>query len=256
MGVDLSKLSLPFPLEDIEWRVSRSGMGAKGVFCMTLAYITARAIQKRLDDVCGPENWRVEEPRILTIGDKPAFAVGISLHIDDEWVTKWDVSEPTNIEPAKGGFSGAMKRAGAQWGIGRYLYYLDETFAEVSEQQMPGRNWNWAKLPEKHGGASYWWKAPGLPAWALPMEPEHEVTEAELNQLKREWRDKFAPDNQNPGELRDGFARFVTSIVGEFPLSDYTCWTKDALCRCSKRIEETTEANGVDSDVPFEGADK
>jgi len=254
MTIDLSKLSLPFPLEDIEWRVSRSGMGGKGIFCLVLAYITARAIQKRLDDVCGPQNWRVEEPRMLDVGGKSAFAVGISIRIGEEWITKWDVCEPTNIEAAKGGFSGAMKRAGAQWGIGRYLYYLDETFAEVSEEQPhnSSRQWKWAKLPEKAGGAAYWWKPPGLPAWALPKEPEHEIFEAELNHLKREWRDKFAPDNENPAELREGFARFVTSVIGEFPLSDFTCWTRAALVKVSRRIDGTREPNGVSADVPFE----
>jgi len=262
MTIDLSKLSLPFPMEDIEWRVSRSGMGGKGIFCLALAYITARAIQKRLDDVCGPENWRVEEPRMLDVNGKAAFAVGISIRIEtqpgmghgaeSEWITKWDVCEPTNIEAAKGGFSGAMKRAGAQWGIGRYLYYLDETFAEVAESQPAGKQWKWAKLPEKAGGAAYWWKPPSLPAWAIPKEPEHEISETELNQLKRDWRDKFAPGNDNPGELREGFTRFVTSVVGEFPLSDFTCWTKAALVKVSRRIEETTEPNGVSADVPFE----
>ena len=62
-----------------------------------------------------------------------AIEVGISIRINGEWITKYDVSDPTQIEPVKGGFSGAMKRAGAQWGIGRYLYQLQETFAEVSE---------------------------------------------------------------------------------------------------------------------------
>jgi len=220
---------------------------------MVLAYITARAIQKRLDDVCGPENWRVEEPRIIDINGKSAFAVGISIRIGDEWITKWDVAEPTNVEPAKGGFSGGMKRAGAQWGIGRYLYHLDETFAKVVDQPVEGaRTWNYARLPEKHGGATYYWQTPTLPAWALPKEPEHEISLADLNELKKAWRDKFAADVTNPADLRDGFTRFVKSLVGEFPLSDYTCWTRDALTRCAKRIEETTDATGVSADVPFE----
>lgn len=261
--IDLPKLAEPFEADDIEWRVSRAGIGPRGVYCMVLAYITARAIQKRLDDVCGPANWRLEAPRMLDINGKAAFACGLSIRvgIDDsshdfptpEWVTKWDVSEPTNVEPAKGGWSGAMKRAGAQWGIGRYLYYLDETFAETAEQPLEGsRNWNYAKLPEKHGGGVYYWKTPGLPAWALPKEPEHEITLTDLNDLKRAWRDKFAPDTKRPKELREGFARFVLSVVGDFPSSDYTCWTRDALERCAKRIEETTDPDGVSSDVPFD----
>jgi len=251
MSIDLSKLADPFPPDDIEWRVSRAGMGQQGIYCHCLAYITARAIQSRLDDVCGPEGWRNETPRLVEFQvGKFAFVGGISLWVDEEWITKWDVAEPTNIEPAKGGFSGAMKRAGAQWGIGRYLYHLDETFAEVSEQG--GRGWNWAKLPEKAGGSTYYWKPPSLPAWALPKEAEHEITLAELNDLKRAWREKFAADVKNPADLREGFTRFVTSIVGEFPHSDYTCWTRDAWERCTKRIEETKEPNGVSPDVPFD----
>jgi hypothetical protein len=218
---------------------------------MVLAYVTARAIQKRLDDVCGPDGWKLEPPLILDVNGKTAFACGISIRIDSEWVTKWDVAEPTNVEPAKGGFSGAMKRAGAQWGIGRYLYRLDETFAEVSETQA-GRQWQYAKLPEKHGGGAYYWKAPGLPAWATPMEPEHGIEEKELAALKRAWRDKFAEGVKNPAELRDGFTRFVNSVIGEIPVSDAACWTRDGLERCQKRIEATTDANGPDSDIPFD----
>lgn len=256
--MNLTRLSEPFPAEDIEWRVARAGVGGKGIFCMTLAYITARAIQERLDEVCGPGGWKTEPPQILTIpfGGKTvsAFAFGLSLCIENDWITKWDVAEPTQVEPAKGGWSGAMKRAGAQWGIGRYLYYLDEVFAEVVETQPigAGRAWNYAKLPDKQGGGKYWWKTPSLPAWALPKDPEHEVSADQLNGLKRDWRAKFAPDVKNPKDLREGFAQFVLSVVGDFPSADSACWTLDALERCAKRIADTTEPGGVSADVPFE----
>lgn len=253
MTIDLSKLATPFPAEDIEWRVARAGNGPKGIFCRVLAYITARAIQQRLDDVCGPVNWRLEEPGILTINGKSAFACGLSLFDgDDEWITKWDVAEPTNIEPAKGGWSGAMKRAGAQWGIGRYLYYVDEQFAEVSETDPGQRGWNYAKLPEKAGSGTYYWKTPQLPAWALPKEQEAEVSKKELDDLKSQWRHKFAADVKNRAELVEGFTRFVTSIVGEFPAADNTCWTREALEKCRARINVTTDPKGVSADVPFE----
>ena len=253
--MNLEKLAEPFPIEDIEWRVSRSGVSSNGIYCRVLAYITARAIQKRLDEVCGPENWRNEPPQVIAVNGKSAFSGGISIRHQDEWITKWDVSEPTNvpnIDPAKGGFSGAMKRAGAQWGVGRYLYYLSETRAEVSSKKL--QTWNWAKLSEKQGGTEFWWKTPSLPGWALPKDPDHEISADELNQLKAAWRGKFAENVKNPTELREGFSRFIETVAGEFPHGDYTCWTRDALERCEKRIVETTEPNGVDSDVPFEGA--
>lgn len=243
--LNLRDLSTPFSADDIEWRVSRSGTGPKGIFCLCLCYITARAIQQRLDEVCGPENWRVEEPRILPVKD--AFAVGISIRLGDDWITKWDVAEPTNIEPAKGGFSGAMKRAGAQWGIGRYLYHLDETFAEVSENG--GKGWNYAKLKD---GQVFYWKPPSLPGWALPKESDSEVSKDDLNALKKAWMEKFAEDGASTADLVSGFSRFVESIVGEFPASDHTCWTAEALQKCLARINETTEPGGVSPAVPFE----
>jgi len=260
--MDLSKLAEPFHPDDIEWRVSRSGNGAKGPFAMVFAYITARAIQYRLDEVCGPANWRTEEPKMIEVAGKSSFAVGISIrvgepstHLKPEWVTKWDVSEPTrgdNIDAAKGGFSGAMKRAGCQWGIGRLLYYLPETFAEVQEEAK-GREWNYARLSEKHGGGSYYWKTPSLPGWALPKEPEHEISADELNDLKCVWRDKFGTDLTNSKDLREGFSRFIGSVVGDFPTSDLSCWTRDAWKKCADRIDDTTEPGGVSADVPFEG---
>jgi len=267
--MDLARLAEPFSDEDIEWRVSQSGLGRstssnsgrnpKGIYCKVLAYVTARAIQKRLDDVCGPENWRTEQPVLLDLKlfdkegkpvSKSAFAIGLSIRIDSEWVTKWDVCEPTNIEPAKGGFSGGEKRAGAQWGIGRYLYRLDETFAEVSEQQ-PTKQWHWAKLSKQDGGGAYYWKDPVLPAWATP-EIEA-ITEEEFEEVKQAWRAKFATDVKNNAELREGFKRFVRSI-SDIPVFDVSCWTRDVLERCQKRITMTTDPAGPDSDIPFHGA--
>lgn len=248
--MNLSRLGEPFDPSDIEWRVSRAGMGKKGVYCNVLAYITARAIQRRLDEVCGPENWRNEAPIIHMLpGDTVMVVGGISIRLGDEWVTKWDVSETTNVEPVKGGFSGAMKRAGAQWGIGRYLYLLEEKFAEVSDVGGPG--WNYAKLPKDQGGAPYYWKDPTLPAWAVPRELEHEISLEELNELKRLWKARFAPESTNPKELREGFGRFVASVCGEFPAGDLSCWLRESWEKCMKRIADTTDPDGPDSDVPF-----
>jgi hypothetical protein len=253
VSIDLKKLAEPFDATDIEWRVSRAGVGGKqGIYCKVLAYITNRAIMSRLDEVCGPANWRNEEPRILNINGKSAFCVGISIRVDNEWLTKWDVAEPTNIEPAKGGFSGAMKRAGAQLGIGRYLYHLEEAFAEVSEQDPAVRGWHFAKLPKDQGGRPYYWKEPNLPGWALPKEKEAEVAPADLNKLKKAWKDKFAADSKDPKSLVEGFTRFVESVCGQFPVADSTTWTREALDKCHARIKETTEPGGLSPEIPFE----
>lgn len=153
---DLSRLKEPFPADDVEWRIGRAGKSDSGVWAMCLAYITNRAIMDRLDAVCEPGNWRNE------YRDAPAGGVlcGISIRIGEEWVTKWDGAENTDMEAVKGGLSSAMKRAAVQWGIGRYLYNLTEGWAKVSANG------------ENHGktkdNVAFRWDPPALPAWALP----------------------------------------------------------------------------------------
>lgn len=157
--MNLERLRDPFPSSDIEWRVGRAGKNQKGVWAMCLAYLTNRAIMERLDEVCGPENWRNE------YREAPAGGVlcGISIRIGDEWVTKWDGAENTEMESVKGGLSGSMKRAAVHWGIGRYLYHLPEGWATIHQNGE-----HFGKLPQKAGGDSFRWDPPGLPEWALP----------------------------------------------------------------------------------------
>jgi len=256
--MNLNALCNKFPAEDVEWRVSRAGVSKSGgIYCNVLCYITVRAVQNILDEVCGPENWALTQPIQLVHDKRCAVGVGISIRINDEWVTKWDVCELTdsnqNIPPFKGGFSGAVKRAGSQWGIFRYGRHIDETYADVSENDPGQRGWNWAKLPKRDGGAVYWWKTPTLPSWALPKkEEEAEVSHRELTDLKNEWRVKFAPDNTSRADMAEGFSRFVSSIVGDFPSSEHTCWTQDAISKCQSRINETTDPAGVSAEIPFD----
>jgi hypothetical protein len=113
---------------------------------------------ERLDDVCGPENWRNEFQQI-----PGAFLCGLSVRIGDEWVTKWDGAQESNIEATKGGISGAMKRAAVQWGIGRYLYNLDEFWANVHDKGS-----HYAGQDQKKGLPAMKWDPPSLPSWAVP----------------------------------------------------------------------------------------
>lgn len=246
------RLAEPFPSKDIEWRVHKQDYSASngGVWCRVLAYVTARAIQERLDEVVGPENWRNEEPRVISVNGKSAFACGLSLRINGEWLTKWDVSEPTNIEPAKGGWSGAMKRAGAMWGIARYLYYLEDEFAECQEKTKPqGREWRKGKLKDRN--IEFWWKPPELPGWALPKDEQTKITYQELVKLKVEWTARAAPNITNRAELSAAFDRFIVSAIGTFPSQDYRAWDRDSWQKCMDRVMKIDPDN-PDSEVPFE----
>lgn len=163
--MDLNRLDEPFSATDIEWRIQQVGKANNGIWAKVLAYVTNRAIMKRLDDVCGKTGWRNEYRDIPNGG---GVECGISIKVDGEWITKWDAAENTQVEAVKGGRSGAMKRAAVQWGIGRYLYDLTEGFANVSTERQLG--FNYAKTKEL---GVFYWAPPQLPAWALPAPMEN-----------------------------------------------------------------------------------
>lgn len=181
--MDWAKLKAPFFPDELEWKPQSVGKSGARFWVRSLAYVTNRAIMDRLDDVVGPEAWKNE----YTKGPEGGILCGLSIKIDGEWVTKWDGSENTDIEAVKGGLSGAMKRAGVQWGIGRYLYDLEENFGDVREDGIYA-----AKTKE---GEKFRWSPPSLPKWAVPGSteqrdraaappPEEPLTNDALDSLK------------------------------------------------------------------------
>ena len=146
-----TKLKAPFRPDEIEYRISaKTADKTKG---LAVAYIQARAVQNRLDEVLGFTNWKNE------IIDTPNGKIcGLSLRINDEWITKYDGANDTKIEATKGGISDSMKRAAVQWGIGRYLYNL------------PGQ---WVKIKNTYKDNYEIVERPKLPNWALPDNLKH-----------------------------------------------------------------------------------
>lgn len=96
---------------------------------LQMEYITARQVQRRLDQVVGPGNWATQI-RIVRADHPVAVAVGLAIF----GVWKWDVGysnspdadDPEDksyeIEPLKAAVSDGLKRAAVQWGVGRWLY--------------------------------------------------------------------------------------------------------------------------------------
>ncbi len=122
----LNMLSDPFEMNEIHWRVGRSGFYNEKPWVSILAYINARSVMDRLDRVVGPANWQ-DKYEILDEGIK----CRLSIKIDGEWVTKEDASQETKVEALKGGFSKALVRAAVKWGIGRDLYSLSNIYGTI-----------------------------------------------------------------------------------------------------------------------------
>ena len=128
------ELARPFAPEDLEWRIQVTSKDKTSG--LAIPYVTNRAIQDRLDEVVGPENWYNDYKPWHGNGKKDAQICGISIYFEDKgFITKWDGAEDSDIEPIKGGLSDSMKRSAVQWGIGRVLYKMTKPLWVRIEQK-------------------------------------------------------------------------------------------------------------------------
>ncbi len=141
-----SALAEPFEPREVKFKPQ----SVKNNRCLAMAYIDARLIQDRLDDVLGVENW-TDSYTILNDG---SVMCRLRLKLGDRWITKTDVGSPSEQpdggDRLKAAFSDALKRAAVKFGIGRYLYRLPAQWVDydgVKKQIV---------------------SPPQLPPWALP----------------------------------------------------------------------------------------
>ena len=138
--MDLNKLKQPFPANSVMWRVGATTKDkTKGI---ALAYIDARDVMERLDEVCGAENWQIRYP--WSEGGRLCCEIGIK--IGDSWVWKANGAGDTHVEAEKGAFSDASKRAGVCWGIARYLYDLPNSWVPLEQR---GNSYDFSKETKK-----------------------------------------------------------------------------------------------------------
>ena len=133
------KLKEKFPEKDLEFRVG--AMNNEKTMGLALAYVQARAIQNRLDEVVGFENWKVSYREI-----QGGFLCTLSIRINDEWISKEDGAGITDYQSIKGGISNAFKRvASSGFGIGRYLYNARDSWYAIKPQ---GKGFVFAETPK------------------------------------------------------------------------------------------------------------
>jgi len=159
--MNLDDLHKPFPVDAVHWRIGSTNIkkvkretgdqNAKPTKGIPLAYIDARDVMRRLDKVCGPENWQCRYPMAgcCDIGIKMPLPSNITdVAPRFEWVWKANGAGETAVEGTKGQYSDAFKRAAVLWGIGQYLYDIPNTWVDLGD---------WGKF-----------EAPKLPQWATP----------------------------------------------------------------------------------------
>jgi hypothetical protein len=127
-------LTKPLTADEIEWKITSRKDGQTNI----APYTDARAVMSRLDEAFGPFGWQVRYTP-ARVGEEYGMiaAIAVKHPESNEWIEKQDGSGPTDIEPFKGGVSGALKRAATVWGIGRELYAYPRVFIEGEHKYIP-----------------------------------------------------------------------------------------------------------------------
>lgn len=150
-----------FDLEEVKWKPQAT----KGDRAMAIAYIDARCVMDRLDEVLGLGNW---EATYRPCGE--SIVCSLRIRIDGEWVTHEDVGslseQPDDGDKLKAAFSDALKRAAVHIGIGRYLYRLPNQWVPYDQSKR--------RFAEQ----------PRLPAWAIPREKDPADNPVERERVK------------------------------------------------------------------------
>jgi hypothetical protein len=142
-----------FPAQAVKFKPQ----AVKGNRAQAIAYLDARVIMRRLDDVLGIDGWH-DQYEVLPNG---SVICGLTvMFVDDSGeyraVTKYDIGsqskQPSDGDKFKAAFSDAFKRCAVKWGIGRYLYKLPMQWVDYDEQKR-----RFARDPQ-------------LPAWATPKK--------------------------------------------------------------------------------------
>ena len=164
-------LAAPFEPREVKYKPQM----VKNNRCLAMAYIDARLIQDRLDEVLGVENWE-DGYNILADG---SVMCRLKCKLGDRWITKTDVGSPSEQpdggDRLKAAFSDALKCAAVKFGIGRYLYRLAAQWVDydpvkkqiVQVPQMPAFGLPKAKTP-----------TPVVPTPAKPQAANAEPVEA------------------------------------------------------------------------------
>lgn len=160
----LLALKQPFDTRFLKVRIgARTKDKSKGI---ALFYLDSREVQKRLDEVCGIDGWRSEMQET-----SEGVLCTISIRMPNgEWVSRTDGGEKSQVAPFKGACSDALKRAAAQFGIGRYLYYVPNSWHSL--------------LNDGKIFADIESVRDSLPEWALPNKQIQDWEEIAIKEFK------------------------------------------------------------------------
>lgn len=217
-----ARLGEPFDPSEVKFKPAM----VKNNRALAMAYVDARVIQDRLDDVLGVGGWQ-DEYSVLPDG---SVVCRLRVRVGDEWVTKEDVGSPSEQPDAgdrlKASFSDALKRAAVKYGIGRYLY------------RIPASWWDYDPVKRQFS------TLPRLPDSARPA-PQTHVRQAPPKQIAAAPAGKEVPLSLD--DLKAGWQGFQ-------PADGKTFFA--GLAKLDRRLAAATGAKGYLSGDVLDGLRK
>ncbi len=184
----LEALSKPFDPREVEVKIQ--AVNRDRTRAQVVAYVDARTVLDRLDEVVGPTGWS-DSYEVLTNGTdgEGRRLVEVKCTLTVLGVSKEDVGEGDSLKAA---FSDALKRAAVKFGVGRYLYRLPKVWADLDERGN-------IKDPEAVKRALLGGETDDTPPWedkpkrVKPADeeprPSGGVTEAQLRYIHKLWKE-------------------------------------------------------------------
>jgi len=245
MDEAIKKLQEPFPPERIKWRPGPTNERARkqnpnlAPQAIALPYIDARDVMWRLDRTVGAFNWQTD---LKNEGGVMMKGIGIKNPDTGEWIWRW---EPGTVDSSNGSSgskrsilgaaSVALRRAGAEWGIGRYLYHIPRIWV--------GYNLQTKKLTQ----------TPALPKWALPYDLQNGDGDSRPEEITSAGEDvgenalPTVTDDNGAGdiEIKDSEAEGVSRPLGPEYLRKSLAMKADKYAKRDASTEQLGLAVGM-----------
>lgn len=166
----LRDLSAPFKDEDVEWKAQAT----TGNRCLAVAYVDARVVIDRLNEVFGVGNWQTECRIHPEVG---AVVCRLSVLVHGRWAVYEGVGafsdQPHAGDKVKAGASDALKRSAVHLGVGRYLYDLPKTWVDYDPQRKQ------IVTPPRASALARQGRPPGRPAAPAPRTQQQQQQPAQ-----------------------------------------------------------------------------
>lgn len=236
------RLAAPFRKEAVSWRAQT--LTKNGDKALALAYLDARDVRQRLNEVVGHANWKSHH---YDCGNG-RLGCSLSIRVDGEWIEKTDGAGDTQVEAEKGAFSGALKRAAVAFGIGEYLYNMPNVWVPCEAYEKNGK-WVWTAWKDDP------WKYvrnPDMAPEATKPSPQKPKEEQPQRLSKNESR-QFYADMQAALDKQQTLAKLKELWIGlqtqikELPVD----WEKELTARkdrCKNDLERKEQ--GLNPIVP------